>query len=253
MGAPNPVQTFLVEAEDLLLQIEEAALELREGEPGGELVHRLFRAFHTIKGSGAMFGFDRVAEYTHGLETTLDRYRTDDLPVTAELIRTVLAAKDEIGRMLAGGAAPAAVAGPAGAVAAGGEGVVEWRIGLRLAPDVLKSGGNPRLLLAELAALGECEARAVWDEVPGIEAIDPVQELLAPTGGTGCRIGEGVHCKGCLIGLGAQHREGITGASLQKRDLMARGDDGGPARHVIRHQVHDHRKNAKPCHGFNGR
>ena len=155
MPAPNPAETFLVEAEDLLTQIEESALELEVNQPGGECVHRLFRAFHTIKGSGAMFGFEAVAEFTHGVETTLDRYRTENLPVTAELVETVLSAKDEIKRLLEGKSA-----------------AKEWAIGIRLHPDVLKNGTNPRLLLDELAELGECQVRAHWDAVPALAAMD---------------------------------------------------------------------------------
>ena len=171
MAIPNPAQTFLVEADDLLTQVEEIALELEVDQAGGELVHRLFRAFHTIKGSGAMFGFDAVAEFTHGVETTLDRFRSEDLPVTAELVRTVLEAKDEIKRMLSGAGGERR---QSTAEESGGRPVeTEWAIAIRLQPDVLKNGGNPRLLLAELAEMGECTVRAHWDEVPLLANIDP--------------------------------------------------------------------------------
>ena len=50
---------------------------------GGEAVNQIFRAFHTIKGSGAMFGFDEVAAFTHHIETLLDQVReTPYGPVT---------------------------------------------------------------------------------------------------------------------------------------------------------------------------
>ena len=156
MPAPNPADTFLLEAEDLLTQIEESALELEVNQPGGECVHRLFRAFHTIKGSGAMFGFDRVAEFTHSVETTLDKYRSEDMPVSAELIETVLSAKDEIKRLLDGNTEAR-----------------EWDIHIRLNPNVLKSGMNPRLLLAELEELGTCTITGHWDQVPPLASIDP--------------------------------------------------------------------------------
>jgi len=47
-----------------------------------ELVARAFRVMHTIKGSGAMFGFDEVAAFTHELETVFDRVRKGTLAVT---------------------------------------------------------------------------------------------------------------------------------------------------------------------------
>ena len=41
-----------------------------------ELIGKVFRVMHTIKGSGAMFGFDDIAEFTHGIETVYDRVRS---------------------------------------------------------------------------------------------------------------------------------------------------------------------------------
>ena len=60
----NPVQTFTQEADELLAAIEQSALSLGEGEGSEETIHQLFRAFHTIKGSGAMCGLDAVAGFT---------------------------------------------------------------------------------------------------------------------------------------------------------------------------------------------
>jgi two-component system chemotaxis sensor kinase CheA len=48
---------FTAEALDLLIELDSALLSL-EAEPGDStLVHRVFRAIHTIKGSGATAGF----------------------------------------------------------------------------------------------------------------------------------------------------------------------------------------------------
>jgi two-component system chemotaxis sensor kinase CheA len=100
MNPANPSSTFLIEAEDLLDKIQETALELRPGEAVGEPIHRLFRAFHTIKGSGAMFGFDAVAQFTHHVETVLDKVREGEMPVSNELISLILASKDRIKALL---------------------------------------------------------------------------------------------------------------------------------------------------------
>ena len=100
MNPPTPSHTFLQEAEDLLVQIEVITLELRPGEVPGEPINHLFRAFHTIKGSGAMFGFDQVAAFTHHVETVLDRVRAGALTISEELLNLVLAAKDQIKALL---------------------------------------------------------------------------------------------------------------------------------------------------------
>ena len=58
-------QLYREEAFELLAELEEALIEL-EQQPGDlDIVNRIFRAMHTIKGSGAMFGFDDIASFTH--------------------------------------------------------------------------------------------------------------------------------------------------------------------------------------------
>ena len=100
METNNPAQTFLMEAEELLAKIEEIALEAQPGDINGENIHHLFRAFHTIKGSGAMFGFEAVAAFTHHVETVLDKVRDGLIPISAELIDLILASKDQIKTLL---------------------------------------------------------------------------------------------------------------------------------------------------------
>jgi two-component system chemotaxis sensor kinase CheA len=97
----NPTETFLQEAAELLEQIEANALEIRPGLDCTEHVNRLFRAFHTIKGSGSMFGFTEVAAFTHHVETALDYVRVGRLGTSPELIALLLAARDHIAVLLA--------------------------------------------------------------------------------------------------------------------------------------------------------
>jgi two-component system chemotaxis sensor kinase CheA len=97
----NPTETFLQEAAELLEQIEANALEIRPGLDCTEHVNHLFRAFHTIKGSGAMFGFSDVAGFTHHVETALDLVRVGRMSTSPELIALLLAARDHIAALLA--------------------------------------------------------------------------------------------------------------------------------------------------------
>jgi len=63
---------FLEEAYELIAELENALLELEENPDDMDLIGRVFRAMHTIKGSGAMFGYENIAEFTHELETAFD-------------------------------------------------------------------------------------------------------------------------------------------------------------------------------------
>jgi two-component system chemotaxis sensor kinase CheA len=113
-------QAFDEEARELLAELEAALLELDQNRGDRETVGRAFRALHTIKGSGAMFGFDDIAGFTHNLETAFDRLRNGELTATTDLIRLSLAAGDQIKSMLdEAGAAPWTRSAPRGADPAG--------------------------------------------------------------------------------------------------------------------------------------
>src|ERR1700691_5924969 len=93
-------QAFQEEARELLAELEAALLELDQQRDDPEIVGRAFRALHTIKGSGAMFGFDNIAAFAHHLEAVFDQLRTGELVATAELINLTLTAGDQIRAML---------------------------------------------------------------------------------------------------------------------------------------------------------
>ena len=91
---------FLIEATEILEQLEESLLELEDSPDNIELVGSVFRALHTIKGSGAMFGFDRVSLFTHEVETVFDEVRSGKMQISRELIDLTLASRDIIRGML---------------------------------------------------------------------------------------------------------------------------------------------------------
>jgi len=93
---------FREEALDLLSELDATLLELEDNPGDLDLVNRVFRALHTIKGSGAMFGFDDIANFTHGLENVFDKVRNGDLAVCTSLISVSFAARDHILALLNG-------------------------------------------------------------------------------------------------------------------------------------------------------
>ncbi|WP_319466588.1 chemotaxis protein CheA [uncultured Pseudodesulfovibrio sp.] len=93
-------QIFKEEAYDLLGELEGALLELEENPDDMDVVNQIFRALHTIKGSGAMFGFEDIAEFTHEVETVFDMVRNGNLPVSQTLCNLALKSRDYIRSML---------------------------------------------------------------------------------------------------------------------------------------------------------
>lgn len=100
MTMDQAVTTYRDEALELLAELERAILDL-EADPGDkDKMAACFRAMHTIKGGGAMFGFEEISRFTHEIETTFDMVRNGRLPVTPQLLNATLAAGDHIKTLL---------------------------------------------------------------------------------------------------------------------------------------------------------
>ncbi|NMC49804.1 MAG: chemotaxis protein CheA, partial [Desulfovibrio sp.] len=91
---------FKEEAAELLGELEDSLLALEDQPEDQDLINRVFRAMHTIKGSGAMFGFDDIAAFTHEVETVFDKVRNGLFAVTKPLLDLTLAARDHIKSLL---------------------------------------------------------------------------------------------------------------------------------------------------------
>lgn len=96
----DETEIFLEEARELLEDVETTLLQLNEAPDDKELLNKLFRDFHTIKGSGAMFGFQEVADFTHKIETFIDSLRKGDCAYSIELTDSFLAGRDQILQMI---------------------------------------------------------------------------------------------------------------------------------------------------------
>jgi two-component system chemotaxis sensor kinase CheA len=192
MNATDPAQTYRQEAAELLEQLEQALLDLDRTPGDADLIDTAFRALHTIKGSGAMFGFERMAAFAHHVESAFDLVRQGKVRADPRLIAVTLAAKDQIRCLietpeLAGHAAgeaileelrqvvAAAAAGPPEAddVIAAEPASGRWRLRFRLPADAIALGTNPLLLLDELRDLGPCTVVADTATVPPLEELDP--------------------------------------------------------------------------------
>ena len=93
-------EAFKEEACERLTELEDSLIELEERPDNHELISSVFRALHTIKGSGSMFGFDDISGFTHEIETVFDLVRNGEMSVTKELIDLTLSARDHIKDLL---------------------------------------------------------------------------------------------------------------------------------------------------------
>ncbi len=197
-------KTFIDEAYEQLADLEESLLELEEQPEDLECVARAFRAMHTIKGSGAMFGFEEIARFTHDIETVYDRVRNGELPVTHELLTLTLMAKDHLNDLLSDdpsgskhnkSKSDSIIASfqqflvtdakkeekPRPKVLAPGSGKPDKEVGepeiywIRFDPhmDEFLTGTRPLGLLEELNELGSLVAQQYTDTIPPLDEIRP--------------------------------------------------------------------------------
>ncbi len=201
---------FREEGREVLVDLESALLELNENRDDTELVGRVFRALHTIKGSGAMFGFENLAAFTHNLENAFDEVRNGRLEISSELIDLTLSALDQIRAMLEEGEVGAPQADPSAraeilanvrhlmgrpekpsarempaasntSTEAGCEACTgidagpmrEWSIHFAPSAEFMLNGANPLLLLRELGQLGGLSVKASMAAVPPLSELDP--------------------------------------------------------------------------------
>ncbi len=197
--AENHREAFREEAFELLVELESALLELEEHPEEKELIGRTFRAMHTIKGSGAMFGFTTISRFTHDVETVFDLVRNGMLPVSKTLIDNTLKACDLIRLMLDGedsvddAAREELTAAFRNMTRAAGQADREtpsnpvtvkphtlssstetvYRIRFVPAQEIFLTGTSPLMLLGELEQLGSCKTIAHLDKIPPIDELVP--------------------------------------------------------------------------------
>ena len=95
-----PADEFLEEAQELLQEIEESLLLLEEDPVDQNVIQRLFRSAHTLKGGAAMVGLSDLANHAHEFEAILSQLRSGTLTSTPEIVSLLLKGKDNFSSLL---------------------------------------------------------------------------------------------------------------------------------------------------------
>lgn len=88
------LEDFLVESFELIEQIDHDLVELESNPDDLELLNRIFRVAHTVKGSSSFLNFDILTELTHHMEDVLNKARHGELKITADVMDVVLKSVD---------------------------------------------------------------------------------------------------------------------------------------------------------------
>ncbi|EID5920142.1 response regulator [Campylobacter upsaliensis] len=94
------LEDFLVEAFELVEQIDHDLVELESNPEDLELLNRIFRVAHTIKGSSSFLNFDVLTKLTHHMEDVLNKARHGELKITPDIMDVVLESIDRMKTLL---------------------------------------------------------------------------------------------------------------------------------------------------------
>lgn len=197
-------ELFRQEATDLIRELEAALLELETDLDHPAAIHRVFRAMHTLKGSGATSGFTDLADFVHHVEDLYNAARESRLALTSPMIDRTLLLVDAIARYLAAPPAtaravlsaaqpdldaliaflnppapgPIIEATPATTAVAAPSAPGGWRIHFAPAPGFFLTGSDPAVFLDDLRELGPCEINADPSGLPPLHTLAPEQSYL---------------------------------------------------------------------------
>ncbi|MCH5313238.1 MAG: chemotaxis protein CheW [Helicobacter sp.] len=88
------MEDFLVEAFEMIEQLDQDLVELESNPEDLDLLNRIFRVAHTIKGSSSFLNFDILTRLTHNMEDVLNKARKDELKITPDIMDVVLHSVD---------------------------------------------------------------------------------------------------------------------------------------------------------------
>jgi len=94
------MEDFLVEAFEMIEQIDQDLVELESNPDDLDLLNKIFRVAHTIKGSGSFLNLDVLTKLTHHMEDVLNKARKGELKITADIMDVILESVDMMKALL---------------------------------------------------------------------------------------------------------------------------------------------------------
>jgi len=94
------IQDFILESSEIIEQLDQDLVELEHRKNDLDLLNKIFRAAHTIKGSSSFLGFDKLSTVTHHAEEILNKLRKGEMIVVPEIMDILLEFVDVIKKIL---------------------------------------------------------------------------------------------------------------------------------------------------------
>lgn len=189
---------FAEEANDLINDLEKALLDLENNVENSEIIEKIFRIMHSLKGGSSMFGFNKMDKFTHHLENIYDLIRNKKLRINDDILNITLASVDHL-RNLAQEKDDSEILHQAqhdlllakikeiideDTLSEGNEKTIQqvdarqnrdqstYHISFIPHNDIFKFGTNPLYLIDELVELGDAKVFPRFDSLPEYDTLD---------------------------------------------------------------------------------
>jgi two-component system, chemotaxis family, sensor kinase CheA len=100
-GMEELLQDFLLEAGELLSQVDNKLVELEKRPDDHELLNDIFRGFHTIKGGAGFLNAENLVSLCHRTENLFDKLRNGELKLSTGLMDVIMDATGVVRNMFA--------------------------------------------------------------------------------------------------------------------------------------------------------
>jgi len=184
---------FMQEASELIADLERALLDFERDIRNTSAVKEIFRVMHTLKGSASMFGFERLSNLTHEIETIYDAIRDGKLVASHEILEVTLQSLDHVKAIINDPELlvkenlerHALILNKVKALSVPSGNVEETKqvetpvakatyyIYCKPAKTILKNGTNPLFLIDDLVQLGQAIVLPRFTDVPDIDKMVP--------------------------------------------------------------------------------
>ncbi len=89
-------EEFLIEAEEILNNLDQDLIELEDNPDDKDLLNKIFRGMHTLKGGAGFLGLTTIIEIAHKIEDIFNKLRNDELQLNSEMMDIILEGIDKL-------------------------------------------------------------------------------------------------------------------------------------------------------------
>ena len=90
------LEEFLIEADEILANLDQDLIELESNPEDKELLNKIFRGMHTLKGGAGFLGLTSIVEIAHKIEDIFNKLRNDELHLTSEMMDVIFEGVDKL-------------------------------------------------------------------------------------------------------------------------------------------------------------